>query len=454
MRSNFLWMRAGACALGLASLVACGDDTEPTDVPDAGGNPDAAAPDAAAPGGCEGPNGPCIEITPGADAQTEAQTALIEAQPGDIILFREGTYAFDRALSLDVDNVTIRGEGMDKSVLSFAGQTDGAQGILVTADGFAAEDLAIEDTAGDGLKVEGANGVTIRRVRVSWTGEPGPDNGAYGLYPVQCQNVLIEGSLVEGASDAGIYVGQSETIVVRDNEVRKNVAGIEIENSNNADVHGNTATGNTGGVLVFNLPGLQVQNGAGTRVFDNVIVENNLDNFAPPGNIVGLVPRGTGIIMLAGHQIEIFDNEIRDNETGNLAILSYLATGLPIEDEGYDPYSDTIYVHDNTFTGGGDNADAPPDSLGAAVVGALSTIMEEPIVVPDIVFFGFVNPEKAEADNPARYQSQYNLCFQANGDADFANLDAPNAFAGVSQNMEPHDCEHDALPAVALPGDA
>src|SRR5690606_32186800 len=153
-----------------------------------------------------------------------------------------------------------------------------------------------EDTAGDGLKVEGADGVTIRRVRVTWNGTPGPDNGAYGLYPVQCQNVLIEGSLVEGASDAGIYVGQSDTIVVRDNQVRNNVAGIEIENSSNADVHGNTATGNTGGVLVFNLPGLQVQNGAVTRVFDNTIVENNLDNFAPEGNIVGLVPRGTGII--------------------------------------------------------------------------------------------------------------------------------------------------------------
>jgi parallel beta-helix repeat protein len=217
-------------------------------------------------------------------------------------------------------------------------------------------------------------------------------------------------------------------------------------------VYENTATGNTGGILVFNLPGLQVQNGAITRVFDNTIVENNLDNFAPEGNIVGLVPRGTGIAIMAGHQIEIFGNEIRDNQTSNLAIFSYLATGLPLQDPDYDPYCDTIHVHDNTFAGGGDDPDAPPGSLGEAVVAALSTIMEPPIVVPDILFLGFVSPEKALPEDPKRFAPEHNLCFQENGDADFANLDAPNGFAEVSTDMSPHDCAHPPLPAVTLPG--
>ena len=443
---NIIW--AGAVALGLAGTAACGDDGGAS--PDAG-MPDAAMPDAGAT--CTGPNGPCVEVAPGADDQTAVQTALIEAQPGDIILFRAGTYTFDRALSLDVEDVTLRGEGQDSTIFSFAGQTQGAQGLLVTAGGFTIEDLAIEDTAGDGLKIEGGDGVIIRRVRVEWTGGPSADNGAYGLYPVQCSNVLIEGSVVKAASDAGIYVGQSDTIVVRDNVVEDNVAGIEIENSSNADVHGNTAMNNTGGLLIFNLPGLPVQGGAVTRAFDNVIAGNNTDNFAPPGNIVGLVPRGTGVLIMAGHQIELFDNEIRDNETANLAILSYLATGIPIEDTAYDPYADTIYVHGNTFAGGGDNADAPAGSLGEAVVGALATIMDPPIVVPDIIFFGFINPDKAAAGDPTVLAPEYNLCIQLNGDADFANLDAPNGFAAVSTDMTPHDCEHAALPAVTLPGE-
>src|SRR6185369_12957100 len=84
-----------------------------------------------------------------------------------------------------------------------------------------------------------------------------------------------------GASDAGIYVGQSTQIVLRDNRAEMNVAGIEIENSTYADVYNNTATNNTGGILVFNLPGLPVKDGRKTRVYSNHIHDNNTDNFAP-----------------------------------------------------------------------------------------------------------------------------------------------------------------------------
>ena len=68
---------------------------------------------------------------------------------------------------------------------------------------------------------------------------------------MQCDNVLIENCTAIGASDAGIYVGQSNRIIVRNSIAHQNVAGIEIENSLNADVFDNVATGNTGGILVF-----------------------------------------------------------------------------------------------------------------------------------------------------------------------------------------------------------
>ena len=108
----------------------------------------------------------------------------------------------------------------------------GAEGLLVNAaEHFTIENLAIEDTKGDGLKANGCKDLTIRNVRVEWTGGPDEKNGAYGLYPVQCEHVLIEKSAAIGASDAGIYVGQSTQIVLRDNRAEMNVAGIEIENS-------------------------------------------------------------------------------------------------------------------------------------------------------------------------------------------------------------------------------
>src|SRR3546814_14855072 len=119
---------------------------------------------------------------------------------------------------------------MDKTVRSFKGQRSGAEGLIVNADDFTLESLAIEDSKGDGVKVNEGENITIRGVRVEWTNGPDTDNGAYGLYPVQTRNVLIEDSVVIGASDAGIYVGQSQDVVVRRNRAEKNVAGIEIEN--------------------------------------------------------------------------------------------------------------------------------------------------------------------------------------------------------------------------------
>ncbi|MCG8416104.1 MAG: right-handed parallel beta-helix repeat-containing protein, partial [Pseudomonadales bacterium] len=213
------------------------------------------------------------------------QQQLIQAQPGDVIEIPAGTHELTRGLSLTVDGVTIRGEGMESSILSFANQAQGAEGLLVNADDFVIEDLAIEDTVGDALKINESNNVTIRNVRTEWTGGALTTNGAYGIYPVQSSNILIDGAVAIGASDAGIYVGQSTQIIVRNSRAEYNVAGIEIENSTFADVHDNIATNNTGGILVFDLPNLPVQGGRNTRVFNNQIVNNNTGNFAPEGNI-------------------------------------------------------------------------------------------------------------------------------------------------------------------------
>ena len=154
---------------------------------------------------------PIVEV----DFETQLQLQLLQAQPGDIIEIPAGTYALYRGLSLSVDGVTIRGAGMDKTILSFKEQVSGAEGLLVTANDFTIEDLAIEDAKGDALKINEAKNVIIRRVRTEWTNGPDTANGAYGIYPVQTENTLIDEVVAIGASDAGIYVGQSKNVVVR-----------------------------------------------------------------------------------------------------------------------------------------------------------------------------------------------------------------------------------------------
>ncbi|MDX1735510.1 MAG: parallel beta-helix domain-containing protein, partial [Halioglobus sp.] len=307
-----------------------------------------------------------VELAPGADLEARALQAVLQAEAKTIVEFPAGVFQFGGELTVSADNVVLRGQGMSAdggTVLNFGNQTTGGQSILATGNNFVVEDLAVEDSPGDAIKVKGSNGVTIRRVRVEWTNGPDTANGAYGLYPVQCSNVLIEDSRVRGASDAGVYVGQSEKIIVRRNYVWENVAGIEIENSKFADVYDNETTANTGGILVFDLPGPPVQGGEATRVFDNLIIDNNTPNFAPAGNIVGLVPTGTGLMIMANDDIEAFGNEIRGNQSAGVVIVSYYINSADINKETYDPVPEKIYVHDNVIEGNGRD----PQMLAAAI---------------------------------------------------------------------------------------
>jgi parallel beta-helix repeat protein len=385
----------------------------------------------------------CQQGTAPAAVNNDYQKVLIErlldARPGEVIEIPAGTYAFDRSLNLRIDGVTLRGAGMDKTVLSFKGQKSGAEGLLVNAGNFTIENLAIEDSKGDGLKVNEGENIVIRGVRVEWTRGPHSDNGAYGLYPVQTKNVLIEACVVIGASDAGLYVGQSDNIIVRRNRVERNVAGIEIENSTNADVYENSATQNTGGILVFDMPNLP-RRGHSTRVYKNRVFENNTDNFARRGAAVASVPAGSGVVLNSADKVEIFDNDIADNKTANVIISSYWSTGYMNKygvSKDYDPYPEEVYVHGNRFKGGGDSPDGLDlKALKVAMFGLNGAL-------PDVLWDGYINAKRAQGPQ---------ICVE--GGSGVLNADGPNKYKSPSMVGDRMRCSLPPLPTIALPGDS
>ena len=314
-----------------------------------------------------------IEVSADENAQEILQEALILAEEGDTISLSAGKYILTDGLSLDVDGVTIKGQGEDKTILDFTGQKGSGEGLLVTSDDVFLTSFAIENSKGDGIKSKGADQIVISKVRVEWTGGPNPENGAYGIYPVESKNILVDGVQVYGASDAGIYVGQSQNIIVRYSIVKHNVAGIEIENSHGADVYQNLATENTGGILVFDLPDIPQQGGKDVRVYNNFVHKNNIANFAPEGNIVGTVPAGTGVMIMSSRNVEVFENIIDDNATGNILVVGY---PNQTQDENYNPRAIDIRIFANRhgkagykpgFKGG--------DLLAAALGGSIPPIL-------------------------------------------------------------------------------
>ena len=285
-----------------------------------------------------------LAVAPGADAQERLQTALLDAKPGDVVQLAAGRYELSDGLSLDVDDVTVKGAGPAETVLSFKGQKGAGEGLLITSNRVTVRDLGVEDTKGDGVKSKGADEISFINLRVEWMGGPNEKNGAYGVYPVSSTNVLIDRVVVKGASDAGIYVGQSKNIIVKNSRAEFNVAGIEIENSMNADVFDNVATHNAGGILVFDLPNLPQMGGHSTRLFRNKVVQNDTPNFAPKGNIVASVPTGTGIMIMANKSVHIFENEIDGNQSAGVTLVSYTRK---FDDKTYNPLPRDIVVRDN-----------------------------------------------------------------------------------------------------------
>ena len=349
-------------------------------------------------------------IEPSLNAYEEIQEALILAEPGDVVRLTAGIFELEDSLSLDIDSVRIEGEGMNQTILSFKNQQSGAQGLSVTSDNVTLQDFAVQDAKGDAIKVKGVTNIKFLRVKTEWTNGPSSSNGAYGLYPVESQNVLIDGCVAIGASDAGIYVGQSQNIIVRNSRAEFNVAGIEIENSYYADVHNNIATNNTGGILIFDLPSLPQQRGHHVRVFNNQSVGNNTDNFAPEGNIVGEIPRGTGIIIMANSDVEIFDNTIGENDTVNIAVVTY---GSETDDDQYYPHPKSIQIHGNEFGPTGHNPDTSKGDLAQMLYDLSGGNM------PDIFWDGLLPVSQLVFGQPENEK----MIVSNNGDATLLALD-------------------------------
>jgi len=379
------------------------------------------------------------------------QTQFITVNPGDTIDLPEGRFMFTRSLTMtDKKDILIRGQGMDKTILSWKNQTEGAEGIHISnGANIILEDFSVEDAKGDNLKVSNTNGITLRRIRSEWTGGPKTENGAYALYPVLCKKVLMEECIAIGSADAGIYVGQSDSVIIRNNKAYWNVAGIEAENSRYVEIYGNEAWENTGGLLVFDLPGL-TQYGHTTRVYNNYLHNNNHKNFAQKGNIVASIPPGCGMMILATNNIDIYDNKIEDNRTVGLAIVSYeLVAALNEgeqeqaqaiggvqtvnnrfrEDTLYNAYPFDVRIHGNRF----ENSHWFPTLQND--IGRL-LLAKSFLSPPDIVYDGIRNPK----------QPQHGICIHDNGNITFIDLDAGHDFKGLSKDVRPFACS--TTPAV------
>jgi len=301
-------------------------------------------------------------------AGEKIQAAVDRAVQGDVIGIEPGTY--HETVLVETSNITLVGlfQGGRRPVLDGTRVERGEAGKVElrpdavqirSCDNVVVEGLRMIHYQGNGVVANDCNGVVLRDLVADKV-------GLYGLYPVGCRNVLIEGCVVSRCSDSGIYVGQSEGAVVRNNECFANVAGLEIENTSHALVANNSCHHNTAGILVFVLPNLQVKKGEDTVVRGNRVWSNNLLNWGAKGSMVGQVPHGSGVIIIAADRTHVVDNEIRDNDSFGVAVMSLgdmkLRGELDVE-----PHSDGTRIENNRYAR---NGGRPHESLATSQIPA------------------------------------------------------------------------------------
>lgn len=374
----------------------------------------------------------CFELED--DEVAELYTTLNSLENGATVILGTGTFDLNNAFTVrNATGVTISGQGIDATILSFANQPAQSNGVDVIGDDFTIEHLTITDSKKDGLRIEDSTNVWIHHVKVTWLAGPQTTNGSYGIYPVRCTNVLLEDSEAYNASDAGLYVGQSINVIVRRSIARDNVAGLEIENTQYAEVYENTVENNSGGLLVFDLPGNPVI-GRDVLIRNNIIRQNNRANFAPSGTTVSNIPAGTGTFALASRRVEIRNNTYENNYTTDIAILSGLAIrsstaawAIPVADArgtltdlnlitdgtNYLNFrSDEIYIHDNTHSGTGTRPDDSDQT--ARPLGVLLAILYFGTEVDELLYDGI--GEVVDPLTAANNTNNNHLCVENKSD--------------------------------------
>ena len=276
------------------------------------------------------------------------QEAADRAGPGDTIQVPYKVYKESMVIDWsDIKLIGVPNDKVDDAVIDVENKR--ADGVIASGNNFEMANFSVMNYTSNGVLVEGATGVHLHDMYIENT-------GVYGVYPVRSTNVLIERIKATKMNDAAIYAGKSKNVIIRDTETYGNVIGVELENTVNGEVYNNHAHDNTVGIFIDLLPQLPSKVSLNTKVHDNISENNNGKNFAKPGASQALIPPGTGMLILAADQVEVYNNTIRGNKTGGLAVFN-LTIGFATEEIDVGPNPEHIYAHGNTYDHNGFDAD-------------------------------------------------------------------------------------------------
>jgi parallel beta-helix repeat protein len=311
-----------------------------------------------------------FRIKPGEAAEASFEAALLQAQEGDRIRFGKGRFEFTRGFQTRGPGVRIEGSGPDATVLAFRSQKDGLPALQLPSAA-RLRGFTIEDAMNGAVLAEGGDGYAFQNLAVRYT-EPSRIVTADGFDFIGARNVLMDTVAVTGAPDAGVAFSQSSNIVLRNLVLEENGVGAALLDTNRVDFYDSALSGNALGLAVADFAQVQGES-ASMRIFRNQIVRN--DKRARPSSLLGLgAPPAVGVLIVAAHDLHLFENTIGDHGGANLVMLS--TSGSPV-DPAFVPVPFNLMIRDNVL-----------GRSGYAPQGQLETLRGRGVAIPDVLWDG------------------------------------------------------------------
>ncbi len=344
------------------------------------------------------------------------QRAVDRARPGDLVLVAPGTYA--ESVSVQTPDITIRGE--DRNAVVLDGGHELTDGIAVTVDGVAVENLTVRNYLQNGVLFNGAGGTrepdssgvygtedaSLVGYRVAYVTTA--NNGLYGIYAFAARDGLIEHSYASGHPDSGIYIGQCKpcNAVVTDSIAENNAIGYYGTNaSGSVFVINSVFRGNRLGMTPNSQNMERLAPQVETVVAGNVVVDN--DNPEAPAIPLGFF--GGGIAIGGGTQNTVLRNLVSGHSLFGIGLvglndfdpIANRIEGNVVTGNGTDLYyeilPDMVATFDNCFIGN-DFATSLPAAIeqvlpcGAPAGPVVPASLNQPEPPPDIDYRAVVAP--------------------------------------------------------------
>ncbi|ABC28248.1 conserved hypothetical protein [Hahella chejuensis KCTC 2396] len=330
---------------------------------------------------------------------------LDRAENGDTIILPHGNFFLDRELRVSTKGLTITGAGPRETILDFSNQKQGAQALFVRGWNITLKNFSIAHPGGDGVVIRNSSKVLISNLRINMGEAPKSSNGGYGIYPVSSRHITIENTEVSGASDAGIYIGQSIYTLIQNNYSHDNVTGVNAENSQHVHVKNNRLQNNTVGALIVSLPDMLYPKSDNIIFEENIIDDNNLKNFALEGNVVSQFSPGIGIALIATSNVFINSTVLSKNDNADILIAGYHFLNRPPYGAAFTPWVKSTSIS-NPFGAvnilwDGETTEEDPLPLcvsGEAVVSTLG--QEKKVITSNKLHCSLSKPEQFEVMSP------------------------------------------------------